>query len=71
MPITDVIKDPDQLVLTVVADFAVPQQRLWDAWADPRQLRALLGPTMSATHLHAPRLQGRRSSRVLLEPAER
>jgi uncharacterized protein YndB with AHSA1/START domain len=38
MPITSVTKDPEKLTLTVVADFPVPQKRLWDAWADPRQL---------------------------------
>ena len=53
MPITDVIKDPDQLVLTVVADFPVPQQRLWDAWADPRQLERFWGPPFApATFTH-------------------
>jgi uncharacterized protein YndB with AHSA1/START domain len=44
MPLTSVTKDPAQLTLTVVADFPVAQQRLWDAYADPRQLERFWGP---------------------------
>ena len=44
MPMTSVTKDPAKLTLTVVADFPVPQQRLWDAYADPRQLERFWGP---------------------------
>ena len=44
MPVTSVTKDPVRLTLTVVADFPVPQQRLWDAYADPRQLERFWGP---------------------------
>ena len=53
MPITSVTKDPEELTLTVVADFPVPQQRLWDAWADPRQLERFWGPPFApATFTH-------------------
>lgn len=44
MPVTSVTKDAAKLTLTVVADFPVPQQRLWDAYADPRQLERFWGP---------------------------
>lgn len=44
VPVTSVTKDPAKLTLTVVADFPVPQQRLWDAYADPRQLERFWGP---------------------------
>ena len=44
MPLTSVTKDPARLTLTVVGDFPVPQQRLWDAFADPRQLERFWGP---------------------------
>lgn len=44
MPVTSVTKDPDQLTMTVVAEFPVPRQRLWDAFADPRQLEKFWGP---------------------------
>jgi len=43
MPLTSVAKDPAQLTLTVVGDFPVSQQRLWDAFADPRQLERFWG----------------------------
>lgn len=44
MPITSVSKDTDALTMTVVAEFPVPLQRLWDAYADPRQLEKFWGP---------------------------
>lgn len=44
MPLTSVTKDAATLTLTVVADYPVPQQRLWDAFADPRQLERFWGP---------------------------
>jgi uncharacterized protein YndB with AHSA1/START domain len=44
MPITSVSKDPAALTLTVVAEFPVPVQRLWDAYADPRELERFWGP---------------------------
>lgn len=44
MPITSVTKDPENLTMTVVADFPVPLRRLWDAYIDPRQLERFWGP---------------------------
>src|SRR5215467_13381072 len=44
MPLTSVTKDAAGLTLTVVGDYPVPQQRLWDAFADPRQLERFWGP---------------------------
>ncbi len=44
MPITSVDKDPEALTMTVVAEFPVTVQRLWDAYADPRQLERFWGP---------------------------
>ena len=44
MPITSVTKDPEALTMTVVAEFPVSVQRLWDAYADPRQLEKFWGP---------------------------
>jgi uncharacterized protein YndB with AHSA1/START domain len=53
MPVTSVTKDAEKLTLTVVADFPVPQQRLWDAYADPRQLERFWGPpSYPATFTH-------------------
>jgi uncharacterized protein YndB with AHSA1/START domain len=44
MPLTSVTKDAATLTLTVVGDYPVPQQRLWDVFADPRQLERFWGP---------------------------
>jgi len=44
MPITSVSKDPAALTMTVVAEFPVPVERLWDAYAAPRQLERFWGP---------------------------
>lgn len=44
MPLTSVTKDAATLTLTVVGDYPVPRQRLWNAFADPRQLERFWGP---------------------------
>ncbi|PZQ90748.1 MAG: ATPase [Leifsonia xyli] len=44
MPVTSVTTDTDALTLTVVAEFPVPVERLWGAFADPRQLERFWGP---------------------------
>lgn len=50
MPLTSITKDAATHTLTVVGDYPVPQQRLWDAFADPRQLERFWGPpSMPAT----------------------
>ncbi len=44
MPITNVSSNAHDLTLTVVADYPVPVERLWDAYSDPRQLERFWGP---------------------------
>ncbi|MFL6088673.1 MAG: SRPBCC family protein [Aeromicrobium sp.] len=44
MPVTTVTKDPENLTMTVVADFAASVQRVWDAYTDPRQIEKFWGP---------------------------
>lgn len=44
MPITSVTSDSDALTLTVLGDYPVPVERLWEAYADPRQLERFWGP---------------------------
>ncbi|MFT0846943.1 SRPBCC family protein [Actinomycetaceae bacterium L2_0104] len=44
MPITNVEKDLEAVTLTITAEFNVPLRRLWDAYADPRQLEKFWGP---------------------------
>jgi uncharacterized protein YndB with AHSA1/START domain len=44
MPITSVTSDPEALTLTVVGDYPVSVERLWQAYSDPRQLERFWGP---------------------------
>jgi uncharacterized protein YndB with AHSA1/START domain len=44
MSVTSVDKDYDNLTLTLVADFDAPVERVWELWADPRQLERWWGP---------------------------
>lgn len=44
MPVVDVRHDTDALTLTIVAEFAAPVPRVWQIYADPRQLERVWGP---------------------------
>ncbi len=44
MTVTSVEKDLDNLTMTLVADFAASAERVWELWADPRQLERWWGP---------------------------
>jgi uncharacterized protein YndB with AHSA1/START domain len=44
MSVTRVDKDFDTLTLTLVAEFDAPIERVWQLWADPRQLERWWGP---------------------------
>lgn len=44
MPVTSVSTAPATLTLTAIGDYPVPVERLWAAWADPRQLERFWGP---------------------------
>jgi uncharacterized protein YndB with AHSA1/START domain len=44
MPVTDVQRDLDNLTLTITAEFAAPVERIWQVYADPRQLEKVWGP---------------------------
>lgn len=44
MPVTDVQHDLDNLTLTITAEFAAPVERVWQVYADPRQLERIWGP---------------------------
>ncbi|WP_168626079.1 MULTISPECIES: SRPBCC domain-containing protein [unclassified Cryobacterium] len=50
MPVTDVKQDLDARTLTITAEFAAPVERVWQVYADPRQLEKVWGPpTFPAT----------------------
>lgn len=44
MPVTDVRPDLENRTLTITADFAAPVDRVWQVYADPRQLERVWGP---------------------------
>ncbi|WZH38013.1 MAG: SRPBCC family protein [Microbacterium enclense] len=44
MPVTSVESDAEALTMTLVADFPVGPERLWDVFTDPRQLERFWGP---------------------------
>jgi uncharacterized protein YndB with AHSA1/START domain len=46
MTVTAVRKDPEALTLTLTAEFAASPERVWQLWADPRQLERWWGPPM-------------------------
>lgn len=69
MPITTVEQDVDTLTITVVGDFTVSKERLWQAWADPRQLERFWGPpTWPATFTQHDMFPGGRSNYVMTGP---
>jgi uncharacterized protein YndB with AHSA1/START domain len=44
MSVIRVEKDLDSLTLLLVAEFEAPTERVWQLWADPRQLERWWGP---------------------------
>ena len=44
MPVISTQQDPQTLTLTLEAEFAAPVERVWQLWADPRQLERWWGP---------------------------
>ncbi len=44
MTVTSVRKDPAALTMTLTAEFEASPERIWQLWADPRQLERWWGP---------------------------
>ena len=44
MPVTNTTIDPQDLTFTLEAEFAAPVERVWELWADPRQIERWWGP---------------------------
>lgn len=69
MPITKIDKDPEALTMTVVADFPVTAKKLWNAYADPRQIEQFWGPpSWPATFYRHDMVPGGRSHFVMNGP---
>jgi uncharacterized protein YndB with AHSA1/START domain len=44
MTVTAIEKDPENLTMTVIAEFDATPERVWQLWADPRKLERWWGP---------------------------
>lgn len=44
MPITEIVSNAADLTMKIVAEYPVSVERLWEAYADPRQLERFWGP---------------------------
>ena len=70
MTVTGVRKDPHALTMTVSAEFAASPARVWQLWADPRQLERWWGPpTYPATVTSHDLAPGSRVEYYLTGPA--
>ncbi|MBF6619560.1 MAG: SRPBCC domain-containing protein [Patulibacter sp.] len=69
MPVVNVQHDMDTLSLTIVADFAAPVERIWQVYADPRQLERVFGPpSHPATFVDHTLEPGSRSTYYMTSP---
>jgi uncharacterized protein YndB with AHSA1/START domain len=69
MPVTDVTHDLDTRTLTITAEFAAPVERIWQIYADPRQLEQVFGPpTYPATFVEHALTPGGRAHYFMTSP---
>lgn len=69
MPVTDVNQDLDARTLTITAEFAAPVERIWQVYADPRQLERVFGPpTHPATFVEHDLAPGGRAYYFMTSP---
>lgn len=69
MPVTDVKTDTENRTLTLTAEFAAPVERIWQLYADPRQLERVWGPpTYPATFVEHDLRPGGRSLYYMTSP---
>lgn len=69
MPVTDVTQDIDNRTLTITAEFAAPVERVWEVYADPRQLEKVWGPpTHPATFVDHDLAPGARCTYYMTAP---
>jgi uncharacterized protein YndB with AHSA1/START domain len=69
MPVIDVNQDLDARALTITAEFAAPVERIWQVYADPRQLEKVFGPpTYPATFVEHDLSPGGRAHYYMTSP---
>ena len=70
MTVVDVVKDTEALTITLTAEFAAAPERVWQVWADPRQLEQWWGPpTWPATFVDFDFVAGGRATYFMTGPA--
>jgi uncharacterized protein YndB with AHSA1/START domain len=69
VPVTDVTSDLATRTLTITAEFAAPVERIWQVYADPRQLERVFGPpTHPATFVEHDLAPGGRAHYFMTSP---
>ena len=69
MSVINVVKDPENLTMTLTAEFDATPERVWQLWADPRQLERWWGPpTYPATFTSLDLRAGGRASYFMTGP---
>jgi uncharacterized protein YndB with AHSA1/START domain len=69
MTVTSIHKDPEALTMTITTEFDAPVERVWQLWADPRQLERWWGPpTYPATFVDHDLTPGARVSYFMTGP---
>lgn len=69
MPVTNVSHDLDALTLIITAEFAAPVERIWNIYADARQLEKVWGPpTYPATFVDHDLQPGARTTYYMTSP---
>jgi uncharacterized protein YndB with AHSA1/START domain len=65
MTVLAVERDPVALTFTIVSEFDAPAERVWQVWADPRQLERWWGTAHLSRHRRRPRPNPRRLGHLL------
>jgi uncharacterized protein YndB with AHSA1/START domain len=69
MTVVSTTKDPKALSFSIVSDLAAPPSRVWQIWADPRQLERWWGPpTWPATFQDHKLVEGENVSYYMTGP---
>ncbi|OYN96160.1 uncharacterized protein YndB with AHSA1/START domain [Propionibacteriaceae bacterium ES.041] len=69
MPVTDITKNTDDNSITITAEFEAPLARVWQLYADPRQLERVWGPpTHPATFVEHELRPGSRTTYYMTGP---
>ena len=69
MPLITVDKNPENRTMTISAEYDAPVERVWQIWADPRQLERWWGPpTYPATVLEHDLTEGGAVSYLMTGP---